>query len=95
MTGSLSIYHTQLIRENLTTNEHQNRYKKSYAYLHGNDGQNPFNKGFLQNLYSRIYPSKESYILEKNEDEGLEKVRKSISDKKNDEEKRDLISNIV
>ena len=95
LTGSLSIYHTQLIRENLTTNEHQNRFKKSYAYLLSNDGRNPFNKGFLQNLYSRIYPSKESYILEKREDKELERVRKSISGKKNDEEKNDLISNIV
>ena len=68
MTGGLSIYHTQLIKNNLTTNEHQNMHKYNYLKKKNSDGSvtlhSPFNKGFLRNLMSRFAPGRDSYILE-------------------------------
>ena len=67
MTGGLSIYHTQLIRMNLTTNEHQNMFKYDYLKKKNDDGSvsfhNPFNNGFLRNFMSRMFPSRDSYTL--------------------------------
>jgi ankyrin repeat protein len=67
MTGGLSIYHTQLVRSNLTTNEHQNMRKYAYLRKNNSDGSvtfiNPFNKGFIRNLYSRLFPGKDTYSL--------------------------------
>jgi len=68
MAGGLSVYHTQLIYNNLTTNEHQNLHKYNYLKKANADGSismhNPFNKGFLWNLKSRFFPGRDSYVLE-------------------------------
>lgn len=63
MTGGLSIYHTQLVRKNLTTNEHQNFFK--YKYLKDENGayRNPYNRGCFRNFRSRFFPGKSSYAL--------------------------------
>lgn len=97
MTGTLSIYHTQLIRANLTTNEHQNLHKPSYKYLNGGDGQNPFNKGFFRNMYLRMFPSRDTYSFERSSRSDSEEANVSVgmSNKKYDEEKSDLITHIV
>ena len=69
MAGGLALYHTQLVRLNLTTNEHQNMYKYDYMKRTNEDGsvsiKNPFNKGVLHNFMSRIVPGKESYMITK------------------------------
>jgi len=54
-------YHTQLIHKNLTTNEHSNLFR--YKYLHDGNGRyrNPFDQGFMANLYDRMMPSVTSY----------------------------------
>eukprot|EP00557_Chaetoceros_sp_GSL56_P007511 CAMPEP_0176496550 /NCGR_PEP_ID=MMETSP0200_2-20121128/11252_1 /TAXON_ID=947934 /ORGANISM="Chaetoceros sp., Strain GSL56" /LENGTH=809 /DNA_ID=CAMNT_0017894507 /DNA_START=29 /DNA_END=2458 /DNA_ORIENTATION=- len=63
MTGGLSIYHTQLVRKNLTTNEHQNFFK--YKYLKDENGayRNPYNRGCFRNFLSRFFPGKNTYAL--------------------------------
>lgn len=63
MTGGLSIYHTQLVRKNLTTNEHQNFLK--YEYLKDENGgyRNPYNLGCFRNFVSRMFPHKKSYSV--------------------------------
>ncbi len=67
MTGGLFIYHTQLIRNNLTTNEHQNMFKYDYLKSIDDDGnliiKNPFDKGFIRNLISRFAPSRDTYVM--------------------------------
>lgn len=59
----LFCYHTQLIAKNLTTNEHINSWR--FEYLKGERGEyrNPFDKGFIQNLMSRMIPGDDSFIL--------------------------------
>lgn len=63
MTGGLSIYHTQLVRKNLTTNEHQNFFK--YKYLKDENGayRNPYNRGCFMNFISRFFPGKNAFAL--------------------------------
>jgi len=68
MTAGLLIFHTQLIKKNLTTNEYQNWFR--YNYLKDKSGkyQNPFNKGFCSNFVSRFAPDSRSYTPGRNED---------------------------
>ncbi|GMH52258.1 hypothetical protein TrST_g7429 [Triparma strigata] len=56
-------YHVQLIRMNLTTNEHSNLFR--YEYLKDGQGRyrNPFDKGFMHNLYTRMVPGEEAYTI--------------------------------
>merc|ERR1719223_1096036 len=63
MAGGLTVYHTQLILKNLTTNEHQNQFR--YHYLKDSFGRywNPFQRGFFHNFMSRFLPGKDSYML--------------------------------
>lgn len=67
MSGGLAIYHTQLVRMNLTTNEHQNMYKYDYLKKTNDDGSvsfvNPFNQGLVRNFLSRFLPGKDSYTV--------------------------------
>lgn len=115
MTGGLLIYHTQLIRMNLTTNEHQNMFKYEYLKKKNADGSvsfhNPFNKGFLRNFMSRMFPSRDAYTLPDDSGgnidngnhgsdtgSGIELEGLSSSNKKTDDdggERADLVSNIV
>lgn len=109
MTGGLSIYHTQLIHMNLTTNEHQNLNKYKYLKKLQDDGSlayhNPFDKGFIRNFMSRLFPGKDSYVvpgeIESNEKSCMETELDSssieLTDKKTDDngEKADLVANIV
>jgi hypothetical protein len=69
-------YHLQLINKNLTTNEHQNLYR--YKYLQDSAGRylNPFDGGFMHNLYQRMVPGVDSYTLKrKTEEESQEEER--------------------
>ena len=54
-------YHFKLISNNLTTNEHSNLFR--YQYLQNSEGgyHNPFDLGMMHNLYTRMFPSEESY----------------------------------
>jgi len=63
MTLGLSVYHTQLVRKNLTTNEHANLSR--YKYLKDDNGayHNPFHRGCLGNFMSRCRPGKDAYML--------------------------------
>lgn len=56
-------YHVQLIRMNLTTNEHSNLFR--YDYLKDAHGRyhNPFNQGVMHNFYTRMVPDEGSYTL--------------------------------
>jgi len=111
MTGGLSIYHTQLVRRNLTTNEHQNARK--YKYLKDEMGafRNPYNRGCFKNFASRLFPGKDSYMLVVNSDDisahasslsrnsshhGMEiEMRSATASDKKNEEKLSLVQNAV
>jgi len=111
MTGGLSIYHTQLVRRNLTTNEHQNARK--YKYLKDEMGafRNPYNRGCFKNFASRLFPGKDSYMLVVNSDDisahasslsrnsshhGMEiEMRSASASDKKNEEKLSLVQNAV
>lgn len=56
-------YHTQLIRMELTTNEHQN-YSR-YDYLKGDRGEyhNPWKKNYFRNLKRRMFPNSSLYTI--------------------------------
>ena len=110
MTGGLTVYHTQLIHMNLTTNEHQNMFKYDYLKRANDDGSisfyNPFNKGFVRNFVSRLFPGKDSYVIPMDgESEGntgrrgleLDSSDIEMTDKKTDDngEKADLVANMV
>jgi hypothetical protein len=66
------LYHTDLMTKNLTTNEHQNVGRYAYLRGHGGSGnshggshvyQNPFDMGWSDNIYSRLFPTAKSYQL--------------------------------
>jgi len=61
--GGLLIYHAQLVKKNLTTNEHQNLFK--YTYLKDKFGRyhNPFDNGFMENMKDRLFPGSHTYEL--------------------------------
>eukprot|EP00542_Grammatophora_oceanica_P021381 CAMPEP_0194041960 /NCGR_PEP_ID=MMETSP0009_2-20130614/13764_1 /TAXON_ID=210454 /ORGANISM="Grammatophora oceanica, Strain CCMP 410" /LENGTH=652 /DNA_ID=CAMNT_0038685615 /DNA_START=97 /DNA_END=2055 /DNA_ORIENTATION=+ len=63
MSGGLLIYHTQLSIVNLTTNEQVNMFR--LKYLRNRDGlfRNPFNRGPIDNVTSRLFPSEHCYVL--------------------------------
>mmetsp|Transcript_30266 Transcript_30266/g.46319 ORF Transcript_30266/g.46319 Transcript_30266/m.46319 type:complete len:858 (+) Transcript_30266:185-2758(+) len=63
MTLGLTIYHTQLIKMNLTTNEQANLHR--YPYLNDDRGRytNPFNRGFVGNCVSRFFPKRNAYTI--------------------------------
>ena len=63
------VYHSQLIRKNLTTNEHENAFR--YEHFKDENGrfQNPFDQGILHNCYIRCFPGKSSYELPQNSHE--------------------------
>jgi ankyrin repeat protein len=106
MSFGLSVYHTQLVRRNLTTNEHQNLFK--YKYLKDENGRyrNPFHRGCVGNFMSRFMPGKDAYTLVHEEHARNSNANKNIkmdvemrrnvavSDKKN-EEKLSLVQNVV
>lgn len=109
MTGGLSIYHTQLVKKNLTTNEHQNAFR--YKYLKDENGvfRNPYDRGCLKNFVSRFFPGKDGNMLVTSNKvnanasslscnnsihEGMDIEMRSASDKKN-EEKLSLVQNVV
>lgn len=60
--AGMCIYHTQLMLLNLTTNEHQNM--RRYHYLNeGGRYNNPFSRGYWNNIMDRFSPSEASYTL--------------------------------
>jgi len=69
--GMLS-YHVQLVRRNLSTNEHANMMR--YKYLHDATGRyrNPWDNGIMSNIYDKVVPSSKCYELpvEREEAEG-------------------------
>eukprot|EP00565_Helicotheca_tamesis_P007460 CAMPEP_0185727478 /NCGR_PEP_ID=MMETSP1171-20130828/3158_1 /TAXON_ID=374046 /ORGANISM="Helicotheca tamensis, Strain CCMP826" /LENGTH=808 /DNA_ID=CAMNT_0028396057 /DNA_START=84 /DNA_END=2510 /DNA_ORIENTATION=- len=89
--GCMLVYHTQLTAKNLTTNEHINVWKYKYLQDKGGHFSNPFDKGVLKNFVSRFDPGEDSYVLPRRNSSSTELDQ---SDKK-DEEKRDLLQNIV
>jgi hypothetical protein len=82
MTTGLLIYHTNLVIANLTTNEHQNVSKYKYLRKAGMF-HNPFNKGFISNIFTRCFPSRDSYTLS------------SLNASRIDDDTKKLIENIV
>jgi len=104
----LPIYHTQLVRRNFTTNEHQNA--RTCKYLKDEMGafRNLYNRGCFKNFASRLFPGKDSYMpvnadeisarassLSRNSSHNrMEIGMRSASDKKN-EEKLSLVQNAV
>jgi|AntRauTorckE5430_2_1112549.scaffolds.fasta_scaffold01248_4 palmitoyltransferase len=109
MTGGLTVYHSQLVRRNLTTNEHQNAFR--YKYLKDENGafRNPYDRGCLQNFISRFFPGKDAKMLvisnKKNGNvsslfssnsshDGMDIDMRNSSDKKH-EEKLSLVQNVV
>ena len=94
MTIGLLIYHTQLIKRNLTTNEHQNVFR--YTYLHDEYGRyyNRFNKGFFRNMLSRCSPGPDSYVVDAVY-HGPQTSTSSKTNNKIEEEKTNLLLNIV
>ena len=106
MTGGLCFYHTQLVKVNLTTNEHQNMSKYDYMKQTNDDGhfviRNPFNKGLKHNIFSRLIPGRETYTVSNTSccnDIKCEKTHgtaiMSTSNKKSDDDNIQLVSNIV
>ena len=58
-------FHTQLTLNNLTTNEQSNLWRYKYLQDEGGRYNNPFDKGKLNNFYTRIVsPGKATYTLE-------------------------------
>jgi len=98
MTGGLLIYHTQLVATNLTTNEHQNIFR--YKYLKRENGRlfNPFHKGLLGNILSRIIPGDDSYVLSRDLSQSEAPSQRFFTrrfNSKNEAEKTDLLENAV
>ncbi len=83
MTFGLSVYHTQLILKNLTTNEHQNLFR--YKYLKdGNGGyRNRFHRGCVGNFISRFFPGKDAYTLQHDGGQHAASRRSKNSNRKN------------
>ena len=61
LSSSLLVYHTQLIKRDLTTNEHQNANRYDYLKNERNEFFNPWNRGFIRNLLNRLSPSEALY----------------------------------
>jgi len=96
------VYHTQLTVKNLTTNEHMNLFK--YKYLKNEAGRfsNPFDRGFMSNVGSRFMPSEDTYVLRSQRSSSSVGVGDSSAGldvdgigSQKDEEKKDLLLNIV
>ena len=93
---SLLVYHTLLIKKNLTTNEHQNWKRYSYLKDDRNEYYNPWKRSFFQNLMNRVIPMESLYTLPielSTRDTFIE--HGTDDNEKRDSEKDDLISNAV
>jgi len=110
MSFGLSLYHTQLMIKNLTTNEHQNLPR--YKYLKDENGRysNPYDRGCRANFMSRFFPGKDAYTLidltdtkdkrdvlmvQSGMDMDVELGTTSVSNKKDEDEKLSLVQNVV
>ncbi|GAX19774.1 hypothetical protein FisN_3Hh003 [Fistulifera solaris] len=65
--AGMIVYHVQLIAANLTTNEHIGTTKYDYLWQ-VKDGMrkynNPWDKGFWENIHDRFFPSASSYHVD-------------------------------
>ena len=81
--GFMVIYHTQLIRTNMTTNEMENRGR--YAHFRDNYGKfrNPFDRGCFTNWIERLFPSMSAYEMSRRNrmEEGLGLLTAVLSSK--------------
>jgi len=106
LSSGLCIYHTQLINKDLTTNEHTNLHR--FKYLTYDPAtrtvSNPFDKGFVRNFLGRLKPWKGSYMLaycnldqrgEMENDIDFNQKKKGIELKRDEEETKDLMLNVV
>lgn len=59
--GFMCVYHTQLVTKNLTTNEQENAFRYDHFKDRNGRFRNPFDKGYLHNIYTRCIPSEQSY----------------------------------
>ena len=75
-------YHTQLVLNNISTNEQLNARKYSYFWDHGRF-YNPFDNGKIRNILQRLSPDRSSYELTRH------------NDSTSDEERLSMLSNIV
>lgn len=71
--GFMVIYHTQLISNNMTTNEMENRGRYAHFRDHNGRFRNPFDRGLVNNCFERFFPTLSSYELSRHKrlEEGL------------------------
>ena len=90
------LFHTQLIRRNLTTNEYSNIHR--YTYLQDEAGRfsNPFNKGIMHNFYTRMCPSEEAYTLPSKQSSPREmSIMRGDGEIDNDDDRQRLLNTSV
>ncbi|KAL9183567.1 hypothetical protein ACHAXT_004423 [Thalassiosira profunda] len=85
----MAFYHTQLVLNNVTTNEQLNLRK--YRYFWGENGRfrNPFNRGVIRNTLNRCWPDRSSYEL------GQPTRRSEVELTRQEEERRPMLAGAV
>ena len=85
------VFHTQLILNNISTNEQMNARKYQYFWDENGRFQNPFNHGKIHNVLHRVSPDRSSYELVRRTDGLMSGQDPSNSN----EEQHSLVRNIV